>query len=325
MSLTETLQSTITADRTRGLALNGEIEIYTLSPQGMTIAQKQGGLPSTWDLLVPGSYAEFGEHTDLLFYDRTSGTGTFLTTDMAGALQLLQWHKGWRTSWYQILSGHFLENQPGGNNSLLFYDRTAGHGEFYRVDGKGGISLAAKHTNWHKTWSLIVPGYFLKSAGGFGYNSLLFYDRAAGHGEFFATDGKGGISLVAKHTDWRKSWNIILKRGASSPNSLLFYDRAAGHGEFYAVDGNGNLSLTAKHTDWSKSWDVILQCWISQDIHDGLLFYDRTAGIGEFYAVDGNGNLSLVARHTDWRHTWYAIASGGFVGVGEPSLLFYQR
>ncbi len=102
MSLAQTLESTIT-DRPRGLATLGEIEIYTLSGQTLTLAQKQGGLPSTWNLLIPGSYAEFGEHTDLLFYDRKAGTGTFLTTDMSGALQLLKWNKGWPQAQSRVL------------------------------------------------------------------------------------------------------------------------------------------------------------------------------------------------------------------------------
>lgn len=172
MSLEQLPQPTA-ADRARGLTTLGEIEIYTLSGANLTLAQRQGGLPSTWELLIPGSYAAFGEHTDLLFYDRTMGTGTFLTTQQDGSLQLLKWHSGWRTSWSQIVPGTFLEGQSGGNDSLLFYDRSAGHGEFYKVDGQGGISLVASHTNWRKTWHAIASGTFV----GLGEPSLLFYQQ----------------------------------------------------------------------------------------------------------------------------------------------------
>ncbi|WP_146209832.1 hypothetical protein [Vitiosangium sp. GDMCC 1.1324] len=314
----------ISADWGPGVSANGVAEVYTLDGPNMTLAHTQGGLVSTWDLLIPGSYAEFGEHTDLLFYDRSAGTGTFLTTDMDGSLQLLKWHKGWRKSWTQIVSGSFLP-QPTGNESLLFYDRAAGHGEFYVVDGKGGISLVAKHTNWRKSWDQIVPGPFLK---GQTFSSLIFYDRAAGQGELYRQDGQGNISLAKKYSGWSKSWNNILtyRDFGNDINILLFYDRAAGLGEFYAVDpNNGDLLPRAKHTNWSKRWDVIIPCRLSQNIMNGLLFYERAAGLGEFYQVDNNGNLTLVAKHTNWRHTWHAIAAGTFVGVGEPSLLFYQR
>lgn len=319
----QSLQS-ISADMGPGITANGVAEVYTLDGQNMTLAHTQGGLVSTWDLLIPGAYAEFTEHTDLLFYDRTAGTGTFLTTGMDGSLQLLNWHKGWRTSWTRIVSGYFLP-QSTGDDSLLFYDQAAGLGEFYGMDGKGNISQVSRHTNWRKSWAQILSGGFLKNQS---FDSLVFYDRTAGQGELYQQDGKGNISLVTKYSGMRKSWDIILtyRDYDKDKNILVFYDRAAGHGEFYAVDpNNGSLNALAKYTDWRKSWDVIIQCRLSQDVMNGLLFYDRAAGQGEFYQVDNAGNLTLVAKHTHWRHTWSAIAAGTFVGIGEPSLLFYQR
>jgi hypothetical protein len=50
-----------------------------------------------------------------------------------------------------------------------------------------------------------VAGKFSNSA----FADLLFYDPAAGVGEFYRTDGRGNISSIQNHTNWRKTWSII--------------------------------------------------------------------------------------------------------------------
>jgi hypothetical protein len=93
---------------------------------------------------------------------------------------------------------------------LLFYDRSTGQGEFYTTDGQGGISgLGQPHTNWRSSWTQIIPGRFRD--GTFGLTHLLFYDAGAGTGEFYTTDGQGGISgLGQPHSNWRSSWARII-------------------------------------------------------------------------------------------------------------------
>ena len=36
-------------------------------------------------------------------------------------------------------------------------------------------------------------------------DGLLFYDAGAGQGEFYLTDGQGGIARTRMHTGWRSS------------------------------------------------------------------------------------------------------------------------
>ncbi len=59
-----------------------------------------------------------------------------------------------------------------GQSDLLFYDPTAGQGEFYSTDGSGNIALLKASSGWRSTWSIIVPGSF----NGDGFTDLLFYD-----------------------------------------------------------------------------------------------------------------------------------------------------
>jgi hypothetical protein len=38
---------------------------------------------------------------------------------------------------------------------------------------------------------------------------LLFYEPSTGTGEFYRTDGQGGIQLLRQHTGWRRDWSQI--------------------------------------------------------------------------------------------------------------------
>jgi hypothetical protein len=82
----------------------------------------------------------------------------------------LQAYDGWRDTWSIIVSGNFGGD---GASDLLFYDRAAGVGEYYRNNGGANLSQLRVHDNWRKTWAQIVPGDF----GGDGWTDLLFYER----------------------------------------------------------------------------------------------------------------------------------------------------
>jgi hypothetical protein len=258
------------------------------------------------------------------------GEGEFYRTDYGniqsvsdyGKLQLLKQHTGWRNSWSIIIPGHFGKNVP---TALFFYDRAAGEGEFYSTDDHYNIQLLKQYTGFRKSWDIIVLGNFGRSGY---FRDLLFYDRAAGEGEFYTTDGYGNLQLLKKYTGWRKSWSIIVpteQHGNST--DLLFYDRAAGEGEFYSTDGYGNIQLLKQHTGWRNSWSMIVPGRFSSGKYRDLLFYDRAAGEGEFYTTDGYGNIQLLKQHTGWRNSWSMIVKVEFADSsgGNTALLFYDR
>ena len=68
---------------------------------------------------------------------------------------------------------------------------------------------------------------------------------AGSTGEFYATNGQGGISQLAIHTNWRSSWTQIIPGnfGGNGFTDLLFYDAAANTGEFYTTNGRGGITL----------------------------------------------------------------------------------
>lgn len=76
----------------------------------------------------------------------------------------------WRTSRTVILAGNFAD---GSASDLLFYDRVAGWGEFYRGLGDGNLTQLKVQSGWRKTWYQIVAGDF----GGNSWTDLLLYKR----------------------------------------------------------------------------------------------------------------------------------------------------
>jgi hypothetical protein len=194
--------------------------------------------------------------SDLLFYDPTTGQGEFYATDNSGNIALLQKHDGWRRTWSMIVPGAFNGDDY---TDLLFYDPSTGQGEFYATDGHGNIALLKTNDGWRRTWSIIVPGYF---SGTFAesYDGLLFYDPTTGQGEFYTTDGIGGIKLLKKHDGWRRTWSIIVPGNFDNDahTDLLFYDRSTGQGEFYVTDGSGNIAFLKKHDGWRSTWSRIV-------------------------------------------------------------------
>ena len=204
-------------------------------------------------------------------------------------------------------------------DGLLFYDRDPRtvQGEFYTTDGKGGISLLRQQVGWRTSWTHIIPGKF----GGTGVSTdLLFYDAAAGLGQFYAINGPGRISLLKQHTDWPTSWKqIVPGRFRNLPPShtpvtdLLFYDAAAGTLEFYAINGPGSISLLKRHTGWGSGWTQIIPGKFGGGTgFTDLLFYDAASGKGEFYTTGGHGELFPLNSSPDWRTSWTQIIPGQF-------------
>jgi len=174
-----------------------------------------------------------------------------------------------------------------------------------------------------RTWDIIVPGNF----GGDEHTDLLFYDRRAGDGKIYATNGQGDLTLLKHHTGWKKTWNIIVPGnfGGGGQTDLLFYRRVIGDAKFFTTDGAGNLNLLKAHAGWHKQWDLILPGNFSLGSFTDLVFYDRVAGLGRFASTDGQGGVSEISKH-NWRTSWSHIVAGELGGqIGLTDLLFYEN
>jgi hypothetical protein len=106
---------------------------------------------------------------------------------------LLNSDASWRTTWATIVSGRFTDSRF---SSLLFVEDSTGYAELYDTNGQGALQTPLRGQfnplGGRTTWTHIVPGYF----GPSGFTGLLLYHQAAGFGQFYDSDGKGGFVLL---------------------------------------------------------------------------------------------------------------------------------
>lgn len=251
--------------------VSGVAEFGRLSTPGDFTRLTAGGYTPRpgYDIIVPGDFGS-NSRTDLLFYDRDTGQGDFVTTDGVGNVTPLRSHTDWRTSWDIIVPGQF-----GGDSrtDLLFYDRAAGVGEFYTTTGQGVLNQLRFYTDWRTTWDIIIPGNF----NGDSLTDLLFYDSAAGQGEIWTMGSGGAISLLKQYSGWRNTWTRIVPGNYAGDGliDLLFYSRSEGFGEFYRDRGEGTLTLLRSQPFFRTTWGQIVPGDFGPGSWTDLLFYEQ--------------------------------------------------
>jgi hypothetical protein len=171
----------------------GEAEIYSIREEdGLDRIKTLTGLSQAWQLIIPGNFGSNNGRTDLLFYDPSAGVLEFFAVETDRSLRSFKRLTGSRKSWTLIIPGNFGGGR--GLTDLLFYDRTAGEGEFCILDGNGNLTVIKRYTGWRKTWNFILPGGF--SNGNF--TDLFFHDPVNSEAEFFKISQGSQLSLLRK-------------------------------------------------------------------------------------------------------------------------------
>lgn len=144
----------------------GEVWAVTYNPEnhtfGFELQATQDGLPPATQI-VPGNFGWYD--TSFVFYDRQSGSGTFMFYNPpgdTGSIVAGGEAYSWPTSWDIIVPGDFWEPDPeyvqfqNGFTDLLFYDRTAGHGQFCLHEPFGAV--LAQDIEGYVSPGSVVPG-----------------------------------------------------------------------------------------------------------------------------------------------------------------------
>jgi len=207
---------------------------------------------------------------------------------------------------------------PGTN--LLFYDPTAGVGEFYQV-AKGQMRQIGHQDGWRPSW-MVIRLISNPSATERNLAGLLFYGRSDGTLQLYRLHNNNApwIESTLLLEGWRPGWTDIVVNG---DNSFLCYDRGAGVGELYRIDpGGGSITLIGRHTGWRTDWDIITS-YQFEGAPSYLFFYESASGTGEIYTVR-SGQISLISSHTGLPTTWTQIVFGYFGAKSRIGLLGYS-
>ena len=155
-----------------GLAIGGPAELH----------------PTGWTQILAGNFTG-SARSDLLFYERATGTVELYRTDGRGGLDLLESDPTSRKTWTTIVAANLA---PGRFDDLLFYERSSGSAELYSTDGAGNMALVRELSGLRRTWSAIVPGRFHHGP----LSDLFFYDRSTGTAELYTVAGAGELTLL---------------------------------------------------------------------------------------------------------------------------------
>ena len=255
---------------------------------------------------------------------------------------LLASDTGWRTTWSAIVAGRFTASPFSG---LLFVEHSTAYAELYDTDGQGRLIAPFRRQfsplGERATWTHVVPGFF----GPSGFTGILLYDRAAGFGRFYDSNGQGGFVLRSEYSGWRTTWSHIVSGRfvASSPySSVFFYSASENYGEIWATDGKG-LVGHAPHQTFPDFWNSRFTHVLAGEFHwtpgyidavptlSDLFFYDAVTGHGEMYrfhnpAGDDDSSVVLAPSATSDslpRHIT-SVVTGNFGGIGNADLAFFD-
>jgi hypothetical protein len=205
------------------------------------------------------------------------------------------------------------------------------------------FGLLASDGSWRTTWTHIVPGKFTASS----YSSLFFYDASSNYGEFWATDGNGGLAGTSPFATWpvddiaNQAWTHVVPGyfGPSGLMGLLFYDKATGDAAFYDWGCNGALCRLQGYGGWRTSWTQIVPGYFASpaqwddvqpsETYTDLFFYSPSEQQAQIWTTDGTGNITLKGGITyTIFNTFTHVVGGDFVANSDDDqytdLFFYD-
>lgn len=225
----------------------------------------------------------------------------------------------------QIVRGYFGHRRFSGD--FYLYDRAAGEAQFVTTDLPSDTTHVLRTlTGWRKTWTRIVPAHLTTGAV---KTDLLFYDRAAGQIELWATDSNGGVTKLGATVSTRKTWTEVVTADfgfAGGLSGVLLYDRLAGEAEFHRIAAGGAMTKVGKTlTGLRKSWTAIVAGDFGGDgPGSDLFFYDSHPGEGEFHSTDGHGETAVLRTASSFSQSWTHVVPGHYVESERTDLLLYD-
>jgi hypothetical protein len=277
---------------------------------------------------------------------RVRGVSEFMQEDHASGrlysftdsgLNVYRWaKKNWRSSWDDIVAGHFVERTTQElihgvrKDQLFFYDRAAGEAQFYTANKGSFDRLGPAHTGLNtssRTWTHVVPVQMDDTD----VDELLFYDSIHGYGRFYSTDGAGSLNTAGPLLGWSTGWRHIVTGNFSSRagDEILFYDGNSGQLVMYGTNGSGtNRGKITRLGEVGYFGTDIGQIVVGQfsaaSPTEEVMLYDPVSDYVTFLRFDSAPAAVEFGRREAFGTFFTQIVTGDFSSASGTELLFYE-
>ena len=253
--------------------------------------------------------------TDLMFYERSSGTVEFYSTSETAAIAQLGTDTT-STNWTAITTCEL--GRP--RTALFCYDRTSGSAQFYSTDGHGHLAtVGAQLSGLRRGWTDILAGNF----GGGGASDLLLFDRESSEAQLCSVDQYGALNAFAD-LEWDEPWTHVVAGNFTSGqfDDLVFYDAKNGTFELFSIGSGGNLISVARVEGLRHGWTHLCATgigWNADYLASQLFAYDRATGEAAWYIVRRTAPFVPIRPQAGWPKSQPQQFAAHYASEADPS------
>ncbi len=272
-----------------------------------------------------GDFAGTGR-SDILLYDRASGTMQILILSpklaVATHVSLTGWGPNWEVYTGQFDGKHtgiFLYNRFASAASSLANDSTTTSSvQQWALAGRSAnamildfnADLSVRHsqqyTQWHNSWEVYVGRYKNTNQDG-----LFLYDRRIGEARVMDFNADLTIGDYQEMHDLTGNWQVFSGDfNGSGRAQIMLYEPAKGMGAFLVLGSDLSLVKRQNYTGWTRNQVVYIGHFGTPRMN--AMLYDPEAATSTFLAF--NDTLKILTLHTV--HSWdkhQQILVGSFV------------
>jgi hypothetical protein len=140
---------------------SGSVAFFSTDGLGnLSVIKEYKNWSKTWDIITAGAFRNYYYlFSDLFFYDKSSGSVAFFSTDGLGNLSVIKEYKNWSKTWDIIITRE-LAFSPN-YDCILLYDKSSGLGLIWSIYVPRPLQYQVKPTIIEKGQSVTVSVYFL--------------------------------------------------------------------------------------------------------------------------------------------------------------------
>jgi hypothetical protein len=220
-------------------------------------------------------------------------------------------------------SGFFSDQ---GYVNLAFLHIDSGELQFYAVNADNSFELISDEKPRVQPYSNVRAGRFRESSR---YSDLLVFKDT--HGQFYSTDGKGGMSTIGGGFDYPDFYGVNIKTGhfdlKTDITDMLFFDSTDRAVMFCTTDGKGNLvQIGQRQTIPANQWvDVVVGDFGGGTDCSDMMFLSRNGQV-QFFKTPGDGTIVPIADPTDEGVVFQGLMISGVFAGGTifDNILFFN-